>query len=67
MVLKLSKSNKASKRRQTITSAVTRDDMNMVLRMAEIYNTSYDFEAAEWFWGQYKETINYEDLEISLS
>ena len=56
--LLLSKSNKASKRRQTITSAVTRDDMNMLLRMAEIYNTSYDFEAAEWFWGQYKETIN---------
>jgi hypothetical protein len=30
--------------------------------VAEIYDTSYDFEATEWFWGQYKQTTNYEEF-----
>jgi hypothetical protein len=59
----LSKRNKASKRRETIKkSSVTPDDIGTLLRIAELYNTSYDFEAAEWFWGQYKETTNYEEF-----
>ncbi|MFL6426592.1 MAG: DUF4760 domain-containing protein [Nitrososphaeraceae archaeon] len=59
--LPLSKKNKTGKKR--VASAVTQDDINMLLRIAELYNTSYDFEAAEWFWGQqYKETINFEDF-----
>src|ERR687887_1557976 len=59
--LPLSKKNKTRKKREGI-SAVTTDDMNMLLRIAELYNTSYDFEAAEWFWGRYKETTNYEEF-----
>ena len=59
-----SKKNKARKTKEGIVSAsaVTTDDVNTLLRIAELYNTSYDFEAAEWFWGQYKETTNYEEF-----
>ena len=34
----------------------------MLLKVAELYDTSYDFEAAEWIWGQYKQTTNYEEF-----
>jgi hypothetical protein len=54
--------DKTRKKREAASSALTTDDINMLLRIAELYNTSYDFEAAEWFWGQYKETIDYEDF-----
>ena len=59
-----SKKNKARKTREGLVSAAaaTTDDINILLRIAELYNTSYDFEAAEWFWGQYKETTNYEEF-----
>jgi hypothetical protein len=60
--LLLSKKNKTRKTGEGESSAVTTDDINLLLRIAELYNTSYDFEAAEWFWGQYKETINYEEF-----
>lgn len=50
---RLSSSISKRSRRRT---AVTQDDINMLLKLAELYNTSYDFEATEWFWGQYKET-----------
>lgn len=43
-------------------AAVNDNDINMLLRLAELYNTSYDFEAAEWFWGQYKETTTFEEF-----
>jgi hypothetical protein len=59
--LRLSKKTNTRKR-EVAASAVTQDDINMLLRIAELYNTNYDFEAAEWFWGQYKETINYEEF-----
>jgi hypothetical protein len=36
-----SKKNKARKTRQGIVSTATRDDVNMLLKVAEIYNTSY--------------------------
>jgi predicted secreted protein len=50
-------------KRKVAASAVTSDHINMLLRIAELYNTSYDFEAAEWFWGQqYKETTSYEEF-----
>jgi Domain of unknown function (DUF4760) len=50
-------------KRKVAASAVTSDHINMLLRIAELYNTSYDFEAAEWFWGQqYKETASYEEF-----
>ena len=57
-----SKKNKARKARQGLAPTVTANDVNMLLKVAEIYNTSYDFEATEWFWGQYKETKNYEEF-----
>src|ERR687886_1658258 len=57
-----SKENKTRKTRQGLVSKVTRDDVNMMLKIAELYNTSYDSEAAEWFWGQYKETTKYEEF-----
>jgi hypothetical protein len=60
-----SKKNKARKTREGLASTATRDDVNMLLMVAEIYNTSYDFEATEWFWGQYKETKNYEVRELN--
>jgi hypothetical protein len=42
-------------------TAVTYDDINMLLRLAELYNTKYDFETAEWFWGEYnKEATTFE-------
>ena len=54
---------KNNTRKRKVVSAVTTDDINMLLRIAELYNTSYDFEATEWFWGQqYKEIINFEEF-----
>ena len=49
-----------SKRRRT--TRVTRDDINMLLKLAELYNTNYDFEATEWFWKEYKEITNFEEF-----
>lgn len=34
---------------------VTREDIELLFRVAELYNTPYDFEAAEWFWGEFQE------------
>ena len=31
------------------------DEVDLMLQVAELYNTDYDFEAKEWFWGEYKE------------
>jgi hypothetical protein len=36
-------------------SRVTSQDIDTLFRLAELYNTDYDFQAAEWFWGQFKE------------
>lgn len=33
----------------------TARDVDMLFRIAELYNTEYDFSAAEWFWGQFHE------------
>lgn len=30
-------------------------DIEVLFRHAELYNTGYDFSAAEWFWGQFHE------------
>ena len=49
--LLLSKRNRRSKGKKIVGSALTTDDIYTLLRIAELYNTSYDFEAAEWFWG----------------
>lgn len=36
----------------TITKAPTIDDVNILLRLSELYSTAIDFEAAEWFWSK---------------
>ena len=37
----------------------------MLLELAELYNTSYDFEAAEWFWGEYNRKVtSFEEFRI---
>jgi hypothetical protein len=52
-------SSMSKRRRRT---PVTRDDINMLLKLAELYNTDYDFEATEWFWKEYKETTTFEEF-----
>ena len=42
-----------SKPQKRKTKTVTEDVIDMLLELAELYNTAYDFEAAEWFWGEY--------------
>lgn len=31
------------------------EDIEVLFRFAELYNTEYDFMAAEWFWGSFHE------------
>ncbi len=52
-------SSMSRRRRRT---RVSRDDINMLLKLAELYNTNYDFEATEWFWKEYKEITTYEEF-----
>jgi len=40
---------KASKGRKA-----TKDDVELLLKVASIYNTDYDFQATEWFWGEFQ-------------
>ena len=47
--------NKARRKRSTYGNrgkAITIGDMDMLLRLGEQYNTSYDFEASQWFWSK---------------
>jgi hypothetical protein len=37
-------------------------DAELMLKVAELYNTGYDFEAKEWFWGEFKEK-SFEEFE----
>jgi hypothetical protein len=65
--LPLSKKTRTTKR-DVAASAITTDDINMLLRIAELYNTSYDFEAAEWFWGEYiREVTSFEEFRNKYS
>jgi hypothetical protein len=32
--------------------AITLEHVNILLRLVEQYNTSYDFEASQWFWSK---------------
>jgi hypothetical protein len=45
------------------TRVATEDDIDMLLELAELYNTNYDFEATEWFWGEYnREVTSFEEF-----
>jgi hypothetical protein len=39
------------------TKTVTEDDIDILLKLAEVYNTAYDLEAAEWFWRKYNREV----------
>lgn len=39
----------------TKKKAITIRDIDTLFRHAELYNTNYDFEATEWFWGRFHE------------
>jgi hypothetical protein len=49
MWFSMAKAKKNSKKK------ITREDVELLLKIAEIYNTDYDFEATEWFWKEYQE------------
>jgi hypothetical protein len=34
---------------------ITAQGIDILFRLAELYNTEYDFQAAEWFWGDFHE------------
>ena len=34
---------------------LTAQDVDIMFRIAELYNTDYDFQATEWFWGRFHE------------
>ncbi|HEV8404480.1 MAG TPA: hypothetical protein VGQ13_01110 [Nitrososphaera sp.] len=34
---------------------VTAQHIDILFRIAELYNTDYDFQATEWFWGRFHE------------
>lgn len=55
------RTSKAFKRKKTVAS-VTKDDIDVMLRLAGLYNTSYDFDAAEWFWDEFKKPITFEEF-----
>jgi hypothetical protein len=47
--------SKGRRNRDALTSrrkATTTEHMNMLLKLGEQYNTSYDFEASQWFWSK---------------
>ena len=47
--------SKARRKRSTLGKrgkAITVEHMDMLLRLGEQYNTSYDFEASQWFWSK---------------
>jgi hypothetical protein len=33
----------------------TMQDVDLLMRIAKLYNTDYDFQATEWFWGSFHE------------
>jgi hypothetical protein len=41
---------------------ITLEDISMLLRTAEIYNTDYDFQAIEWFWGEFENISSFEEF-----
>jgi hypothetical protein len=58
-----SKQRLKSKPKSRKTRVATVDDMDMLLELAELYNTNYDFEATEWFWGEYnREVTSFEEF-----
>jgi hypothetical protein len=34
---------------------ITAEDVDILFRLAELYNTEYDFQSLEWFWGIFHE------------
>jgi hypothetical protein len=38
-----------------MSAKATARDIEILFRLAELYNTEYDFQAIEWFWGRFHE------------
>jgi hypothetical protein len=38
-----------------MTRKVNVQDVDILFRLAELYNTDYDFQSVEWFWGRFHE------------
>jgi hypothetical protein len=51
-----------SKMRARTRKIVPDDDIDMLFKLAELYNTNYDFEATEWFWREYREITTFEEF-----
>lgn len=47
-----SKSEAQRKRGTKRGKTITKEHMDMLLRLGEQYNTNYDFEASQWFWSK---------------
>lgn len=45
----------AKRAKRTWGQKVTKEDVDLLIRVSELYNTEYDFQAAEWFWGDFQE------------
>ncbi len=51
LVSKVKKPSKVKKASKVMKDrGISRDDVELLFKMAEIYNTEYDFKATEWFW-----------------
>jgi Domain of unknown function (DUF4760) len=37
---------------KAVKKSATFEDVPMLLKIAELYNTNYDFQASEWFWSK---------------
>jgi Domain of unknown function (DUF4760) len=52
----MARSKSKARRKRSILGkrrkAITLEDMDMLLRLGEQYNTSYDFDASQWFWSK---------------
>lgn len=44
----------AKSRKPASSKKVTGDDVELLLEVARLYNTEYDFQTKEWFWGEFK-------------
>ena len=51
-----------SKMRARTRKIVPDDDIDMLFKLAELYNTNYDYEATEWFWREYREITTFEEF-----
>ncbi|HEX7257679.1 MAG TPA: DUF4760 domain-containing protein [Nitrososphaeraceae archaeon] len=42
----------SKKNKRAIKKTASFEDINMLFKITELYNTDYDFQASEWFWSK---------------